>query len=163
LPNRWRMNRTCVVPPRQPAVALLRVIFIVYGMFNILKPEMYPNNIYDLFLFFSWGETESTLYCCHCWPIVPAPDGRWWRLWSIRWNANWRGKPKYSEKTCPSVTLSTTNPIWPDSGSNPGLRGGKPAINRLSYAAANNIYNFSSYITENILLLHYKELGVNYI
>jgi hypothetical protein len=24
------------------------------------------------------------------------------------WNKNWQGKPKYSEKTCPSATLSTT-------------------------------------------------------
>jgi hypothetical protein len=47
-----------------------------------------------------------------------------------------RGKPKYSEKTYPSVTLSTTNPTWPDPGSNPGHRGGKPATNRLSYGAA---------------------------
>jgi hypothetical protein len=23
---------------------------------------------------------------------------------------DWQGKPKYSEKTCPSATLSTTNP-----------------------------------------------------
>jgi hypothetical protein len=27
----------------------------------------------------------------------------------IRWNENWQGKPKYSEKTCTSATLSTTN------------------------------------------------------
>jgi hypothetical protein len=27
------------------------------------------------------------------------------------------------EKTCPSATVSTTNPTWIDSGSNPGLRG----------------------------------------
>jgi hypothetical protein len=26
--------------------------------------------------------------------------------------------------------------IWPDAGSNPGRRGGKPATNRLSYGAA---------------------------
>jgi hypothetical protein len=32
--------------------------------------------------------------------------------------------------------LSTTNPTWLDPGLNPGLRGGKPAINRLSYGAA---------------------------
>jgi hypothetical protein len=25
-------------------------------------------------------------------------------------NASWQGKPKYSEKTCPDATLSTTNP-----------------------------------------------------
>jgi hypothetical protein len=27
-----------------------------------------------------------------------------------RWNEDWQGKPKYSEKTCPGATLSTTNP-----------------------------------------------------
>jgi hypothetical protein len=46
------------------------------------------------------------------WPIVPAPDDRWWWwMWSSRRNENWQGKPKYSEKLCPSVTLST-NPPW---------------------------------------------------
>jgi hypothetical protein len=40
------------------------------------------------------------------------------------------------EKTCPSATLSTTNPTSPDLGSNPGRRGGKPATNRMSYGAA---------------------------
>jgi hypothetical protein len=33
-------------------------------------------------------------------------------------------KRKYSEKTCPSATLSTTNPAWFDSGSNTGRLGG---------------------------------------
>jgi hypothetical protein len=33
-------------------------------------------------------------------------------------------------KTGPSATLSTTNPTWADPGSNPGLRGGRPATNR---------------------------------
>jgi hypothetical protein len=67
------------------------------------------------------------------WPIVPAPGWLWWRIW---WNEDWQGKSKYSEKTCPSATLSTTNPTWPYPGSNPGRRGGKPATNRLSYGAA---------------------------
>jgi hypothetical protein len=35
-------------------------------------------------------------------------------------------------KTCPSATLSATNPTWTDPGSNPGLRGERPATNRLS-------------------------------
>jgi hypothetical protein len=39
-------------------------------------------------------------------------------------NRNTRGK------TCPSATLSTTNPTWTDPGSNPDLRGGRPATNR---------------------------------
>ena len=36
-------------------------------------------------------------------------------------------------KTCPSTTLSTTNPTWTDQESNPGLRGERPATNRLSH------------------------------
>jgi hypothetical protein len=32
------------------------------------------------------------------------------------------GKPKYSQKACPSVNMSTTNPILTDPGSNQGLR-----------------------------------------
>jgi hypothetical protein len=36
------------------------------------------------------------------WPIVQDP------VWSNRWNENWHEKPKYSEKTYSSATLSTT-------------------------------------------------------
>jgi hypothetical protein len=43
-------------------------------------------------------DTSATI-----WTIVPAPDGS-------RWSENWQGKPKYSEKTYTSATLSTTNP-----------------------------------------------------
>jgi hypothetical protein len=35
-------------------------------------------------------------------------------------------------KTCPSATLSTTHPTWTAQGSNPGVRGERPATNRLS-------------------------------
>jgi hypothetical protein len=87
-------------------------------------------------LLFWWGETESTSYCGHYWPIVPAPDHRWWLLWSSWWNEVWQGKPKYLEETCPSTNLSTANLTWPDPGSNPDRCGGKPATNRLSYGAA---------------------------
>jgi hypothetical protein len=41
----------------------------------------------------------------------------------------WQGKPKYSEETCPSAALSTTDHTCLDPGSNPGCRGGKPATN----------------------------------
>jgi hypothetical protein len=62
----------------------------------------------------------SLFYWGHLWPILPAPGDRWGWLWSIWWNEDWQGKPKYSKKTSPSATLSTTNPTWPDPGSNPG-------------------------------------------
>jgi hypothetical protein len=63
-----------------------------------------------LLLLFLVGWEWVSWYCVHCWPIVPAPDDRWWWLWRNWWNKDWQGKPKYSEKTCPSATLSTTNP-----------------------------------------------------
>jgi hypothetical protein len=53
-----------------------------------------------------------------------------------RWNEIDRGKLKYSEKKCPSATLSTTNPTWTDPGSNPGLRGERPETSRLSHGTA---------------------------
>jgi hypothetical protein len=46
----------------------------------------------------------------------------------VEWN--WQGK------TCPSATLSTTNPTWTDPGSNPGLRGGRSVANRLIHGTA---------------------------
>jgi hypothetical protein len=70
------------------------------------------------------------------WPIVPAPDDRWWWMRSSRWNENWQGKPEYSEKNCPSATLLTTNHTWPELGLKPNRRGGKPATNSLSYGTA---------------------------
>jgi hypothetical protein len=38
---------------------------------------------------------------------------RMWLWWRSGWNERfWQGKPKYSEKTCPDATFSTTNPTW---------------------------------------------------
>jgi hypothetical protein len=39
-------------------------------------------------------------------------------------------------KTCPSATLSTTNPTWIDPGANPGLPGERPETNRLKNGTA---------------------------
>jgi hypothetical protein len=73
--------------------------------------------------------TGTTRHVGNFWPSVPAPgdceDGEFVGMKIGR-------EPKYSEKTCRSATLSTTNPTWPD----PGRRSGKPATNRLSYGAA---------------------------
>jgi hypothetical protein len=109
---------------------------------NIFRPSL-PANTYEAstaqyyvteftvlsFGFLGWDETGTSATNC---PIVSAPDDRWW-VWSSRWNENWQGKPKYSEETCPSANLSTTNPTWPDLGSNLGRSGGKPATNRRVY------------------------------
>jgi hypothetical protein len=87
-------------------------------------------------------QTGSTRHRGHLLSHWARPGWLWgWRI--IRWNEDWQGKPKYSENTCPSATLSTTNPTWPDPGLNPGRHGGKPATNRLSYGAA-LLYNILS-------------------
>jgi hypothetical protein len=53
-----------------------------------------------------------------------------------RWNETDRGKPKFSGENCRSATLSTTNPTWTEPGLNPGLRGERPATNRVSHGTA---------------------------
>jgi hypothetical protein len=40
-------------------------------------------------------------------------------------------------KTCPSATLSTTNPTWTEPGSKLGLRVETPLTNRLSHGKTN--------------------------
>jgi hypothetical protein len=97
-----------------------------------------PRNVQDIIIIIlflvEWDWVSW--YCGHYWPIVRAPDDRWWWLWRNWCNKNWLRTPKYSEKTYPSATLSTINPTWLDPGSNPGRRGGKPATNRLRYGSA---------------------------
>jgi hypothetical protein len=55
-------------------------------------------------------------------------------FWSNWWNEIWQGKPKYSEKTYPGATLSTTK-FHMTRSRTPDRSGGKPATNRLSYGA----------------------------
>jgi hypothetical protein len=47
-----------------------------------------------------------------------------------------RGSRSIQRKPAPAPLCPPQNPTWPDPGSNPGRRGGKPATNRLSYGAA---------------------------
>jgi hypothetical protein len=59
------------------------------------------------------------------------------RVMEHRWNEIDKGKTEVlGGKTCPSATLSTTNPSWTDPGSNPGLSGERPATNGLSNGTA---------------------------
>jgi hypothetical protein len=107
----------------------------VYADIACLTLEVYnPQNYSWVFYFFLLvscvGVRLSSLVTSATnWPILRALDDRS-RVWSSRWNENWQGKPKYWEKTCPSATLSPTNPTWFDP-----RRGGNPATNRLSYGA----------------------------
>jgi hypothetical protein len=50
------------------------------------------------------------------------------------------GETEELGENCPTATIFTTNFIWPDTGSNPGLRGGKSATNRLSYGTAISLH-----------------------
>jgi hypothetical protein len=81
-----------------------------------------------------WGGVELSLLLMR--PlrhIVPALDvDGWLWVWNSWWNAR-HGKLKYSEKTCPSAGLPTTNLTCPDSGLNLNHSNGKLATNLLSY------------------------------
>jgi hypothetical protein len=61
------------------------------------------------------------------------------------------GETEVIGENLPSATLSTTNPIWIDPGANPGLRGERPATNRLSHGKAYNLLlHFYGYVCVNL-------------
>jgi hypothetical protein len=51
-------------------------------------------------------QAGSTRYVGHWMAYCIYPGWLWW--WRNWWDEDWQEKPKYSEKTCPSATLSTT-------------------------------------------------------
>jgi hypothetical protein len=53
-------------------------------------------------------------------------------------------------KTCLSATLSTRNSTWTDPGSNPDLRGERPATNRLSLDFTPSMTRLSFFILDLI-------------
>jgi hypothetical protein len=61
---------------------------------------------------------------------------RWYEFGERRWSDIDRGNRRTPRKTCPGATFFTINPTWVDLGANPGLRGERPATNRLSHGTA---------------------------
>ena len=51
----------------------------------------------------------------------------WGACGCMCWSATDRQDRSTPRKSCPNATLSTTNLTWTDLGSNPGLRGERPA------------------------------------
>jgi hypothetical protein len=100
-------------------------------------------------------QTGSTRHRGHLLSYCACPGWLWgWRI--IRWNEDWQGKPKCSEKTCPNATFFTTNPTWPDTDSNPDRCGGNPATNRFSYGAASTAYTY--YALSHVCALTYPSI-----
>jgi hypothetical protein len=55
-------------------------------------------------------QTGSTWHRCHLLSYCASPGWLWgWRI--IRWNEDWQGKPKYSEKTCPAPLCPPQIPL----------------------------------------------------
>jgi hypothetical protein len=74
-------------------------------------------------------------------------------------------------KTCPSTTFSTTNPTRIDPGANSGLRGERPATNRLSHGTAAIHHHTPIYLyklildnqrTEQVSEFHYLGCQLSY-
>jgi hypothetical protein len=120
----------CLLPDHENTTTEIRECLL-----NALWPDL------NTCFLVSWGGVRLSPLCTPAtnWPIVPAPDDRW--VWSVWWNENWQGNPKYSEETCPSATSSTTNPTWLGLGSSLDLRGGKPVTNRPSQIKSKSHYD----------------------
>jgi hypothetical protein len=94
----------------------------------------------------AFAQSASCLFCydgvrpCLCrtadanGPIVHPTDDIW--MWS-NCGITMTGENRRTwRKTCPSATLSTTNPTWAALGANSALHGEKPVTNHLSYGTA---------------------------
>jgi hypothetical protein len=98
-----------------PKISFIFYISRNYCTSKVCSATLLARPTYWVFFFLvSWGWVRPSALgtSATTWPIVPAPDDRWW-VWSSRCNENWQAKPKYSEKTCPSAILYTTNHTWP--------------------------------------------------
>jgi hypothetical protein len=75
------------------------------------------------------------------WPTVPVPgdceDGEVGGM-----NCGWQGKPKYSEKTCPSAILSTTNPTCQTRARNLAAAVGSQRLTASAMARPYGMVNF---------------------
>jgi hypothetical protein len=106
--------------------------------------------LHSLVFLFSWcGVRLSPLGTSATnWRIVPSPDDD--ECGVVGGMRIGRGN-RSTQKTCPSATLSTTNPTWPDLGSNPG------------YGAAFLLHIFGDeYKREHLPCLCKAETGLSY-
>jgi hypothetical protein len=108
------------------------------------------------------------------WPIVQTPMIDEDDFWSNWWNELWQGKPKFSEKTYPRATLSTTKSHMTDPVSNRGpqrweasdyplelWRG--PIVNWLSciklfilclsYSCITSVFPFSAFVMVSLFIV----------
>jgi hypothetical protein len=95
----------------------------------------------------------------HLWAVatnrstVHATGDMW--IWTTMVELQWLGKTeKLKRKTCPSATLSTTNPTWINPGVNLGLRSERLAANQLSHGTANPIL-----ITVHLGRFHFRHMS----
>jgi hypothetical protein len=132
--NKYRFQYDTVYPGKNPPTFRRNLCVEECRLGSPLKITIQCLKLFFLICIVGGGvQTGSSRHVGHLLAYCTCPGWLWG--WRILWN-EWQGKPKYSEKTCPDATLSTTNPTWPDPGLNPGRRGRKPATNRFSYGAA---------------------------
>jgi hypothetical protein len=111
--------------------------------------------IYTIFFlsFLVWGETGSTGYISRCLAYCTSPG--WQMMLIVQHSVEWElaGETEVLRENLPQCHfVSTTNPTWPDLGSNPGRASGKPSTKLLSYGTAlHGIHNRLWICTEKLI------------
>jgi hypothetical protein len=114
------MLHCCIIYPNGFEVHL-------YALAKLQKKSVFPP--------WRWGGSDPRVdaYLMLAYYAFP----RWYDFGEWRWNDILTVENRRTRrKTCPSATLSTTNPTWIDRGANPGLRGETLATNYLSHGTA---------------------------
>jgi hypothetical protein len=114
------------------------VHYIPYGLTQTSSQKLATKCLtHGTAIFFSWkwGVSDPSVDACLYASILRIP--RWYKFGERRWNDILTGENRRTRrKTCPSATLSTTNPTWIDPGANLGLHGDRLATNDLSHGTA---------------------------
>jgi hypothetical protein len=99
--------------------------------------------MYNYFFFISLGGMRLNPLGTSAsnWPILPAPDDRWWWVWSGGMRIG-RGNTSSRRKPAP-VPLCPPHSTWP--GIEPGVLSMKPATNHLSNGTVRMICNTRNY------------------
>jgi hypothetical protein len=115
-----------------------------------------------IFFPWRWGGSSAQAWMPTYVSILRIPQMIW--VWRATVELYWQGKNRRTRrKTCPSATLSTTNPTWIDTDANPGLLGERPATNDLSHGTARREYTLltsGSWQNSNKSLLRNKQPSV---
>jgi hypothetical protein len=121
-------------------VLIKRALVLLNAVLSIfIENYELPNIMLSTLQRFAWKLASINEACSVLFNEIqmlrPGTVGYWW-VNGYKASVEWYWQETLGEKPAPVPYMSTTNLTWADQVSNPGLRGDRPATNRLSHGTA---------------------------